>query len=170
MKAPRILPHSAVKLVTRASKDARSDVVPFWRSEKEGVAEEGMYLLATELDLPDIEQILSELPDGYRLVFYIFNWEQSRAGEGFSTGISNSGIELVVQAAQSYDSLAMPEEAQALRRVVSHYQNAPEDYAGLEAAYVAEPNRFANDWVRIPHVVHALCESAEHMFYVKAEA
>lgn len=49
-------------MVTWASTAAKSDVVPFWECDAEGIQEEGMYLLASELDLPNSEALLEGLP------------------------------------------------------------------------------------------------------------
>lgn len=157
-------------MVVRASKEAQSDVVPFWYSDSEGVAEEGMYLLACELDLPNTFELLSALPPGYRMVFSIFSWEQSRAGEGFSTGIENSGAEIVAAAAVAYSELCMTEEASALGRVLVQHAVTPGDYAALQAAYESAPSPYTEDWDRIPHLVRTLCAQADRLFYVQAEA
>jgi hypothetical protein len=165
---PRIIPPSVYEFVAGASADAKSDMVPFWQSDSEGVAEEGMYLLAMELDLPDTAQLLAGLPVGYGMVFSIFNWEQSRAGEGFATGIDNSGVELVDAAAQAYDLVGMGAEANALRRVLAQYAQTPQDYEVINAAYENTPNPYQNDWDRIPHLVRTLCAGADGYFYAEA--
>jgi hypothetical protein len=167
---PRIIPPAVLQFVEGASTDARADVFPFWRSDSEGIPEEGMYLLALELDLPNTAEILADLPVGYRIVFSIFNWEQSRAGEGFSTGIENSGSELVADAANSYEMVGMVEEAAALRRVLQQYVLTPHDFVALDAVYESEPNPYLEDWNRIPHLVRLLCANADSYFYTDAEA
>ena len=167
---PRVIPASAQAFVAGASKDARADVVPFWDSDSEGVPEEGMYLLAIELDLPNTAEILARLPIGYRIVFSTFNWEQSRAGEGFATGIENSGTELVAAAADSYEFMGMVEEAIALRKVLQQYANEAFNFDSLDDAYESEPNPYQEDWNRIPHLVRTLSINADHYFYTDAEA
>lgn len=163
---PRTLPPLVVEMVSRASKDAQSDVTPFWKSDSEGVPEEGMYQLACELDLPNTQELLATLPPGFRMVYSVFNWEQSRAGEGFSAGIENSGPELVHAAAEAYEALGMAEEALSLREVLTQYSVAPNDYAALEAAYASVPNPYKDDWNRIPKIVRVLCDRADQLFYV----
>ncbi len=165
---PRVIPPAVFEYVAGASTDARSDVVPFWQSDSEGIPEEGMYLLAAELHLPDTEALLDGLPVGYRIVFTIFNWEQSRAGEGFATGIENSGAGLVAAAASSYALVGMSEEARALRKVLEQYARTPHDFEALDAAYEANPNPNRDDWNRIPHLVRTLCANADHYFYTDA--
>lgn len=167
---PQTLPLAVSNMVVRASEDARSEVMPFWDSDSEGVPEEGMYQLASELDLPNTEELLAKLPLGYRLVYSIFNWEQSRAGEGFSAGIDNSGVALVAMAATSYRELGMSEESLALSQVLDHFAEFPEDAAGLQAIYDSVPNPFAQDWDRIPHAVRTLCTRAKSLFYAQPEA
>jgi len=166
----RTIPASVFRFVEVASTDAKSDVVPFWHSDSEGTPEEAMYLLAAELDVPDAAEMLEDLPAGYGVVFSIFKWEQSRAGEGFATGIENSGIELVAEAAKSYELVGMVEEASALRRVLQQHSQTPRDYSTLNTMYESEPNPYRDDWSRIPHLVRLLCTSADRYFYVDAEA
>jgi len=164
------LPAPVADMVERASLHAGSDVIPFWLSDSEGVPEEGMYQLANELDQPNTGELLTGLPSGYRLVYSIFTWEQSRAGEGFATGIGNSGVDLVNTASQSYQELGMTEEARALQRVLASYSVSPDDYTALEKAYEAETNPYRDDWVRIPFAVHTLCAQAARRFHAATEA
>ena len=166
----RIIPPSAREFVEGASKDARSDVVPFWESDSEGVPEEGMYLLASELDLPNTAEVLAGLPIGYRIVFSIFNWEKSRAGEGFVAGIENSGIEPVAAAADSYELMGMVEEAISLRKVLHQYEKTPLDFDAVQEAYGEKTNPNREDWDRIPQLVRKLSVNADRYFYTDAEA
>lgn len=166
----RQIPPIVAPLVARASADAGSDGVPFWASDSEGVAEEGMYQLADELDLPDAARWHDRLPEGYGLVFAIFSWEQSRAGEGFRTGIDNSGTDLVARAAAAYERMEMREEAEALQRVLAAYGRDPTDHEAMSDAYEARPNPYLEDWVRIPHLVRALCAQADALFHEDASA
>jgi hypothetical protein len=167
---PRVIPPAVSSFVEVASSDSGSDLVPFWLSDSEGIPEEGMYLLASELDLPNTAELLAQLPQGYKVVFNIFNWEQSRAGEGFATGIDNSGVGLVAAAAEAYELVGMSEEASALHRVLDQYTQTPSDYEALNGAYEGKPNPYRDDWVRIPQVVRILCAGADRYFYTDAEA
>jgi hypothetical protein len=155
-------------MVARVSRDAHSDVMPFWRCDSEGVAEEGMYQLSTELDLPDTERLLTDLPAGYGFVFAIFNWEQHRAGGGFASAIETCGTDLVAQAAQSYQRLGLCEEADAIYRVLVQYEATAGDHALLDEAYDAEVNPYRDDWVRIPKAVRVLCREADQLFYANS--
>ena len=103
-------------------------------------------------------------------MFNIFSWEQSRAGEGFRTGIENTGVELVAAAADSYEFIGMEPEATALRRVLEQYAQTPDDHEALERAYEKETNAYRDDWNRIPFLVRTLCANADLYFYTDAEA
>lgn len=164
----RIIPPLVLKMVEEASSSAGSDISPFWESDSEGTPEEGMYQLASELDVENAEQLLSQLPPGYRLVYSIFLWEASRAGEGFTTGTDNSGPALVQAAAKAYAEAGMAEEATALERMLAQYVQTPQDYQQIEAAYEAVDNPYKDDWERIPPLVRHLCEGADRYFYVEA--
>lgn len=165
----RIIPPLVLEMVNEASSSAGSDVSPFWQSDSEGTPEEGMYQLALELDIEDPDHFLDQLPPGYRMVYAIFQWETSRAGEGFKTGTDNSGAELVQAAAKAYAEAGMPEEAMALERMLAQYTQTPLDYDRIEAAYEAEDNNpYKEDWERIPRLVRHLCENADRYFYVEA--
>lgn len=161
----RIIPALVAGMVDEASKSAGSDVSPFWQSDSEGVPEEGMYRLAFELDVANPDHLLDQLPLGYRIVYSIFTWEQSRAGEGFKTGTDNSSQTLVHAAATSYAEVRMPEEAKALRQMLEQYAETPLDHDRIEAAYDAVDNPFKDDWERIPHLVRHLCENADRYFH-----
>jgi hypothetical protein len=160
----RSIPSNVESMVVSVSEDVGTDT-PFWFSESEEVREEGMYQLAIELDVVDREVFLQSLPDGYAAVHWIFTWEQSRAGEGFCTGIDNSGVEAVENAAVWYANLGMPEEAAALRAMLLQYVDTPEDYDAVDAAYQAVENPYVEDWDRIPKVVNLLCDQASELFY-----
>lgn len=165
----RIIPPLVLEMVNEASSSAGSDVSPFWQSDSEGTPEEGMYQLALELDIENPDHLLNQLPPGYRMVYAIFQWETSRAGEGFKTGTDNSGAELVQAAAKAYAEAGMPEEAMALERMLAQYTQTPLDYERIEAAYEAEDNNpYKEDWERIPQLVRHLCENADRYFYVEA--
>ncbi|MDM0037927.1 hypothetical protein QTH89_15980 [Variovorax sp. J22G21] len=164
----RIIPALVLRMVDEASSSAGSDVSPFWQSDGEGIPEEGMYRLASELDVRDPDHLLDQLPPGYRIVYSIFEWEQSRAGEGFTTGLHNSGQTLVHVAAASYAEVGMSEEAMALRHMLEQHAKTPLDYDRTEAAYNAVDNPYKDDWDRIPHLVRHLCENADRYFYVEA--
>jgi len=164
----RIIPPEVQEMVDEASSSAGSDDAPFWESDSEGIPEEGMYQLASELDVENADQLLSQLPPGYRMVYSIFLWESSRAGEGFKTGTDNSGLSLVQAAATAYAEAGMAEEATALERMLAQYVQTPEDYDRIEAAYEAGDNAYKEDWDRIPHLVRHLCENADRYFYVEA--
>lgn len=163
-----IIPPQVQEMVDEASRSAGSDDVPFWQSDSEGTPEEGMYQLASELDVENAEQLLSQLPPGYRMVYSIFLWESSRAGEGFKTGTANSGPALVQAAAKAYARAGMAQEAAALERMLDQYIQTPQDYERIEAAYEALDNPYKEDWDRIPGLVRHLCENAERYFYVEA--
>ena len=164
----RIIPALVLGMVEEASSSAHSEVSPFWQSDSEGIPEEGMYQLATELDVRDPDHLLDQLPPGYRIVYSIFMWEQSRAGEGFTTGVHNSGQALVHVAAASYAEVGMPEEATALRHMLEQYAGTPLDGERIEAAYNAVDNPYKEDWDRIPHLVRHLCENADRYFHADA--
>ena len=164
----RIIPPLVLELVNEASRSAGSDVSPFWQSDDEGTPEEGMYQLALELDIENPHHLLDQLPPGYRMVYAIFQWETSRAGEGFKTGTDNSGPELVQAAAKAYAEAGMPEEAMALERMLAQYAQTPLDYDRIEAAYEAVENPCKDDWKRVPGLVRHLCENADRYFYVEA--
>ena len=164
----RIIPPLVLEMVEEASSSAGSDISPFWQSDSEGTPEEGMYQLASELDVANAEQLLSQLPPGYRMVYSIFLWESSRAGEGFTTGIDNSGPALVQAAAKAYAEAGMAEETTALERMLAQYVQTPQDYQLIEAAYEAVDNPYKDDWERIPKLVRHLCENADRYFYVEA--
>ncbi|MEJ2381685.1 MAG: hypothetical protein P8076_10990 [Gammaproteobacteria bacterium] len=138
---------------------------PFWHSDSAEAREEGMYQLAFELDVADKEALLRKLPDGYAAVHWIFTWEQSRAGEGFCTGIENSGVTAVENAACWYVHLGMAEEADGLKAMLSQYAKTPENHELVEAGYDSVENPYREDWDRIPRVVEALCDRAEELFY-----
>jgi len=163
----RIIPALVLGMVEEASSSAHSEVSPFWQSDSEGIPEEGMYQLATELDVRDPDHLLDQLPPGYRIVYSIFMWEQSRAGEGFTTGVHNSGQALVHVAAASYAEVGMSEEAVALRRMLEQYAKTPLDHDRIEVEYNAVDNPYKDDWERIPHLVRHLCENADRYFYVE---
>ena len=160
------IPESVAPHVQAASEAAGSDVHPFWLCDSEGTAEEGMYQLATELDVENAEQGLGLLPAGYRIVHSIFLWEQSRAGGGFVTGTGNAGAACVEAAASSYESMDMREEAAALRAMLAQRMHTPHDHARGQAAYDAVPNPYRDDWDRIPTLVRRLCEQAEVLLEV----
>lgn len=162
------VPQLAAPLVSAASKSANSEVDPFWRSDSEGVPEEGMYQLATELDFENPDELLDHLPRGYRIVHSIFLWEQSRAGEGFVTGTANSGTQVVHAAADAYDEIGFTEEAAALRSMLAQLQKTPAGYDEVSAAYDSVQNPYRNDWDRIPPLVRRLCEQASSLFEVEA--
>lgn len=164
----RIIPPLVSEMVEGASNDAGSDVFPFWKSDNDAIREEGMYLLALELDVENFDELFSQLPTGYRIVHSIFNWEQSRAGEGFKTGTQNSGEALVHAAAAGYDAVGMPEEALALRRMLDQYAKEPLDHDRMEAEYNAAAHPYKDDWERIPYLVRHLCENADAFFHVAA--
>jgi len=164
----RIIPPEVQEMVDEASSSAGSDEAPFWESDSEGIPEEGMYQLASELDVENADQLLSQLPPGYRMVYSIFLWESSRAGEGFKTGTDNSGLSLVHAAATAYAEAGMAQEATALGRMLAQYVQTPEDYDRIDAAYEAGDNSYKEDWNRIPHLVRHLCENADRYFYVEA--
>jgi hypothetical protein len=161
------IPSPVVAFVESASEGAGAET-PFWHSDSAEVREEGMYQLAFELDVEDPESFLRSLPKGYAAVHWIFTWEQSRAGEGFCTGIENSGVAAVQNAAVWYSYLGMAEEAAALRAMLSQYAITPENYAEVEAAYESLGNPYLEDWDRIPRVVNVLCDRAEELFYERA--
>jgi hypothetical protein len=164
----RIIPPPVLKMVEEASRSAGSDVSPFWQSDSEGTPEEGMYQLAFELDIENPDPLLDHLPPGYKIVYAIFQWESSRAGEGFKTGTDNSGPPLVQAAAKAYAEAGMPEEAVALERMLAQYTQTPLAYDRIEAAYEAVGNPYKDDWARIPQLVRHLCENADRYFYVEA--
>lgn len=164
----RTIPPLVLKMVEEASRSAHSDVSPFWQSDSEGTPEEGMYQLAFELDIENPDHLLDQLPPGYRMVYAIFQWETSRAGEGFKTGADNSGPALVQAAATAYAETGTPEEAMALERMLAQYIQTPLDYDRIEAAYEAVDNPYKDDWERIPRLVSHLCENADRYFYVEA--
>lgn len=164
----RMIPSLVLEMVEEASSSAGSDVSPFWLSDSEGTPEEGMYQLASELDVENADPLLAQLPPGYRMVYSIFSWEASRAGEGFKTGTDNSGLALVQAAAKAYAEAGMPEEAAALERMLAQYVHTPLDYDSIEAAYEAVDNPYQDDWERIPRLVRHLCENADRYFYVEA--
>lgn len=164
----RIIPPLVREMVEEASSSAGSETSPFWQSDGEGIPEEGMYQLAFELDVPDPDKLLGQLPPGYRIVYSIFLWEQSRAGEGFKTGVDNSGQALVHAAAVSYEEIGMHEEADALRRMLEQCTQTPHDHERIEAVYNAADNPYKDDWNRIPHVVRHLCANADRYFHTPA--
>ena len=164
----RMIPPLVSGMVEEASASAGSEVSPLWQSDSEGVPEEGMYQLASELDVENPEHLLNLLPSGYRVVYSIFLWEQSRAGEGFKTGTDNSGQTLVYSAADSYELVGMPEEANALRSMLSQYATTPLDNDRIKAEYDAVPNPYKEDWGRIPRLVRHLCKNADRYFYAEA--
>jgi len=164
----RIIPPPVLDMVNEATSSAGADVSPFWLSDSEGTAEEGMYQLALELDIENPDHLLDQLPPGYKMVYAIFQWETSRAGEGFKTGTDNSGPALVQAAAKAYADAGMSEEAAALGRMLEQYIETPMDYDQIEAAYEAEDNPYKEDWDRIPGLVTHLCENADRYFYAEA--
>jgi hypothetical protein len=164
----RVIPPLVLKMVEEASSAAASEVSPFWLSDSEGVPEEGMYQLAFELDVKNTEQLLGKLPLGYRIVFTIFNWEHSRAGEGFKTGIENVGEDLVESAATCYEAVDMAEEALALRQMLERYRESPLDYEQIQAGYDAITNPYRDDWNRIPLLVRHLSRHADKYFCIEA--
>ena len=164
----RIIPALVLGMVDEASSSAGSDVSPFWLSDSEETSEEGMYQLASELDVDNPDHLLDQLPPGYRIVYAIFTWEQSRAGEGFRTGTDNAGQTLVHVAAASYAEVGMSEEATALRHMLEQYARTPLDHARIEAEYNAVDNPYKEDWDRIPHLVRHLCENADRYFCIEA--
>jgi hypothetical protein len=158
------IPESVLPIVEEASKSAGAEF-PFWESEDLETAEEGMWQLAFDLDVKDVEAFLSPLPLGYSIVYWIFEWEGSRAGEGFCTGTDNCGVDCVRNAAKSYEQIGMPEEANALRAMLTQLEQTPEGYEQVEAAYNSVPNPYGEDWHRFPHLVKILCANAEQYFY-----
>lgn len=125
-----------------------------------------MYQLASALGADDKEEILNQLPLGYRIVHSIFSWEQDRAGEGFKTGTDNCGSASVITATDCYECVGMIEEADALRRMLRQYLETPDDYEQIEAAYNHGANPYKDDWDRIPYLVRHLCKNADRYFYV----
>lgn len=164
----RMIPPLVSRIIEEASASAGAKISPFWQSASERVPEEGMYQLAAGLDVKNPEQLFNQLPSGYRVVYSIFMWEQSRAGEGFKTGTDNAGQSLVHAAADCYDLVGMPDEAGALRRMLVQYASTPLDYARIEAEYAALPNPYRDDWDRIPYLVRHLCVNADRYFYAEA--
>lgn len=162
----RIIPYQVSAMVAEVSSSTRSETSLFWFSGDEHIAEEGMYQLAFALDAENTEELLNQLPPGYRIVHSIFTWEQDRAGEGFKTGTDNCGSASVISATDSYERVAMIEEADALRRMLRKYLETPDDYEQIEAAYNHGANPYKDDWDRIPYLVRHLSKNADRYFYV----
>jgi hypothetical protein len=158
------IPKFLVPLVQEASKSAGAEF-PFWETDDLEIAEEGMWQLAFELDVENVELFLFPLPAGYSIVYWIFEWEGHRAGEGFCTGTDNSGVGCVHNAANSYELIGMSEEANALRAMLAQLEVTPDKYECVEAAYNAVPNPYKEDWERFPYLVKTLCANAEKYFY-----
>jgi len=163
----RLIPEIARPLVKRASKDAGAEY-PFWSSEDEIKQEEGMYQLAFELEHENVEEYLSMFPLGYSIVYWIFTWEQSRAGERFCTGTDNAGLSVAFKAAELYEKIGLHEEASALNAMITQLSATPEDDDQIECAYNLIDNPYKEDWIRIPYVVDHLCLKAEEYFCVLA--
>lgn len=159
------IPSSILTYVEEASRAAQADVIPFWLSDDEDVLEEGFLQLSFELDRDEVVSLLDELPAGYKIVHSIFTWEQSRAGEGFVTGIENSGQLLVEAAAASYDMIGMREEATALRAMLLQFAATSDDFDKVNSAYESISNPYKEDWERIPQLVRVLCSDAELYFH-----
>lgn len=159
------VPSSILAYVEEASRTAQSEVSPFWLSDNEEIQEEGLYQLSFELDRDELVPLLEGLPAGYKIVHSIFTWEQSRAGEGFATGVENSGPLMVEAAASSYDFVGMHEEATALRAMLKQCKATPDDFEKVNAAYESVSNPYKEDWDRIPHLVQTLCSSPERYFH-----
>lgn len=158
------IPPSILTYVEEASRAAQADIMPFWSSDDEDILEEGLLQLSYELDRDEVMPLLDQLPAGYKIVHSIFTWEQSRAGEGFVTGIENSGQTLVETAASSYESVGMGEEAAALRAMLHQLAATPNDFDKVNSAYDSIANPYKEDWERIPQLVNVLCSNAERYF------
>jgi len=63
----RIIPPLVCEMVEEASSSAGSDISPFWQSDSEGTQEEGMYQLASELDVENADQLLAQLPPRHKM-------------------------------------------------------------------------------------------------------
>ena len=133
----------------------------FLTSDDEAIVEEGFYFLAGELNLSDIDA--SEIPRGYFLLTLLFCWEQSCSGEGWQAfeSLEEHDVSSVIEA---YKCVGLLDEAEGVTKAYQAWKSDPDDENTIGEAYAKIPNKYSEDFDRIPYLVNYL-KNHEELFH-----
>jgi hypothetical protein len=107
----------------------------------------------------------SDLPNGYRLVAYLFDWEAQCQFSGWQAfGNRESTIDGVIE---SYRFVGLNCEADALQRGFDAWLASDGDDDAVTLAYDEIPNEYTVDLDRLEFLVSYFVDNADSLFYVQ---
>ena len=159
------LPASVVPILEAVSKSSSiNGRVPLeiWRTEDHRLWINAFLALGCELFGSDIPE--DELPKGYVLTAYLFDWEAQCQFSGWSAFANcRDSIDRVLEL---YGQVGLSDEAEALRRAHAAWNASGGDHDQTTAAYLEHRPRLGEQ-ARLEHLVCHMIDNADDLFYAR---
>lgn len=139
--------------------------IEFWRIEDDEELCELFFDLRSAFDTHDIDESeLEQLPEGYKIVNYIFGFESACMSEGWNA-FSSLSPEQIHDISWAYNYVGQKAEARAIEKAYDTWISSEEDDDAAADAYSSVENEFEDELERRKAVAIYLRDN-ESLFYV----
>ena len=146
----------------RAGIPGRGVPLDFWQIDDGPSILDGFMELAAQLMSSDVRE--EDLPRGYIVLAYLFNWEAQCQSDGWGAfgNVSEGEFERILS---FYREVGLDEEADSLVAQRSAYLKDPGDTVALQAAVDESEHELSGDLDRLEFLTQYFCDNAAVLFY-----
>lgn len=157
-----LLPHLEA---LRSRIPARNVPLDFWQIDSGPKILNGFMDLASVLMQSDIDE--REVPKGYVMLAYVFDWEASCQSDGWGA-FRNIGPDQFERVCEYFEQLELPAEARSLRHQMEIYRRSPDDHEALVQASDRFAHPLSGDLDRLEYLTQYFCDHADALLYSDA--
>ncbi len=117
--------------------------------------------LGIELFNSDLDA--SELPIGYKIVGFIFDWESQNQFDGWLALTNRANF--IPEICHCYELVGLPREAQSIRNAFDVWNSEINNYEEAAEAYSQGNPEYPDELTRMENVVCYLIDNKEELFY-----
>ena len=144
---------------------AKNVPLDFWQIDSGPKILAGFMELAPLLLSSEIDE--REVPRGYVLLAYVFDWESNCQFDGWGA-FGNIGDAEFERVCQCFEELGLPAEAKSLRHQMQFYKVTPDDDEALVRATELYRHDLSGNLDRLEYLTQYLCDHADELLYADA--
>lgn len=158
------LPEKLLPLLEQTVRGLRRTNVPadFWTIDHGPTILEGFSVLASLLLSSNVLE--EEVPHGYVVLAYLFNWESECQFDGWDA-FKNIGPTEFGRVLKYFSEVGLNAEAESLQVQMATYVRDPDDLEALNMAAGQATHALSGDLDRLEYLTQYLCDHAEELLY-----
>jgi hypothetical protein len=149
----------------RARIPARNVPLDFWQIDSGPLILDGFMDLASLLMLSDLRE--EDVPRGYLMLSYLFDWEAQCQSDGWSA-FGHKSLTEFERICGFYGEVGLADEAASLWAQMAAFRRNPDDHSGMEEVASSKSHELSGDLDRVEYLTQYFCDHAEELLYERA--